>query len=97
MTVLALGSIVRLTGTVIRIVEIDVARIFLTDINVWHRKLSLFLLDVDGYRLQLDPLNDLAWHVPETQYRSRRQTSFPHAGPVRDLSWQGTGVCGNSF
>jgi hypothetical protein len=42
----------RLTGTVILVVEIDVARIFLTDINVWHRKLSLFLLDVDGYRLQ---------------------------------------------
>jgi hypothetical protein len=52
MTVLALGWIVRLTGTVIRIIEIDVARIFLTDINVWHRKPSLFLLDVDGYRLQ---------------------------------------------
>jgi NAD(P)-dependent dehydrogenase (short-subunit alcohol dehydrogenase family) len=38
----------RLTGTVILIVEIDVARIFLTDINVWHRELSLFLFDIKG-------------------------------------------------
>jgi hypothetical protein len=39
----------RPTGTVILVVEIDVARIFLTDVNVWHKKLSLFLFDVDEY------------------------------------------------
>jgi hypothetical protein len=42
----------RPTGTVILILKIDVARIFLTDVNVRHKKLPLFLFDVDDYRLR---------------------------------------------
>src|SRR5207245_10611166 len=61
----------RLTGTVILIVEIDVARIFLTDINVWHRELSLFLFDVNGYRLHSKSGRSFAGLPATCLYRDR--------------------------